>query len=403
MIEFLKFLLLFEIFLLPLIFATPEFGFEESKIVFFIFFNSLIGFLWWYLLFTKRIKFKFTPIKKVGLGFILILLITSLLGIDPIASIIGKPPYFQGVILYAYLYIFSLMVSSCNIKLENLAKVLTGSALIVSLLAIKEAIFLYILGIQIPNYAGRIVSSFGQPNLYAGFLLLTLPFYKFLLATKGENLRGWINFGFLVTICAIVLSYSRAAIFIMAGLLIFWLIQTFRFKRRRLLWLILMILSFFVFTSYKFSSGILYEEFIGPRSNQWLINNSPEKRVVLWPIILELVSQKPILGYGLENLDSAFSNYQKFHEERSPAYYGIKNLQVDRAHSYILDLLVFSGVLGLLGWLTLLLLLIKRAKASFLIIPLIIYLIWIQFQIQGIMHLLYFWLLVGLLDKDKII
>lgn len=78
MIDFLRFLVLFEIFLLPLIFATPDFGFEESKIVFFIFFNSLIGFLWWYLLINKKIKFEFSKIKKIGLIFIGILVGTRL-------------------------------------------------------------------------------------------------------------------------------------------------------------------------------------------------------------------------------------------------------------------------------------------------------------------------------------
>lgn len=170
MIDFLTSLVLFELFLLPIIPATSSFGFEQAKIVFFVFFNSLIGFLWWYLLIKKKIKFEFSAIKKIGALFLIALFISSLLGIDPMASLLGKPPYFQGMILYAYFYLFGIYVSSLDIKLESIAKALTLSALIVSLLAIKEAFLLYILGIPIPNYAGRIISSFGQPNLYAGFL-----------------------------------------------------------------------------------------------------------------------------------------------------------------------------------------------------------------------------------------
>lgn len=205
----------------------------------------------------------------------------------------------------------------------------------------------------------------------------------------------WI---FLLILSAILLSYSRIAIFAISALMIFWLIKNFRSKL--LVWSAsLALIGAIIFLSFKLSSGILYEEIISPQSKQWLINNAPEKRVIIWPIIFEFISQRPILGYGLDNLDKLFSGYQKFHGDRDPAYYGINNLNIDHSHNYMLDLLTFSGSLGLLAWLGLIFMLFKKAKGTGLLIPFLIYLFWIQFQVQGIVHLLYFWLLVGLLDR----
>jgi hypothetical protein len=34
-------------------------------------------------------------------------------------------------------------------------------------------------------------------------------------------------------------------------------------------------------------------------------------------------------------------------------------------------------------------------------IALLLYLIWVQFQVQSVVHLMLFWLIAGLVDKEK--
>ncbi len=102
---------------------------KEPRYCFFILSISLIGFIW---LFTKP-KLNLDLIKIASLVFILVFFIASGLGIDFRSSFLGKEPYFQGLVLYAYLFLFSLLVSSLTIKLDCIAAVLTGSATIVSL------------------------------------------------------------------------------------------------------------------------------------------------------------------------------------------------------------------------------------------------------------------------------
>ena len=412
MISLVRAILLLTVFLIPLIGAYQGFGYEQIKVAFFVLSNTLIGFLW---LFSNP-QIKWTNIKIASSLFILTLFLTSTLGIDPRISIFGNSPYFQGLIFYCQLYLFSLIVSTINISFKSWAIVFTASSAIVSLLAIKDWTLLNVFNVQIPNYAGRVVSTFGQPNFYAGFLLLTLPFFHFFLKKK-TSFWPWIMFGFLITILAIIFSYSRISFLMLSLLILFWLIWELPF-RKLIFWVSLIILSIIFVLSINFGAGWMEKELLELKTttNPDLTTIGVEKRYYFWPILGKLVLERPIQGYGLENIASVFFGYFEknkhilFEENLrvQPYMFGLKDLNLDRSHNYILDLLIFSGILGLLVWLFLVGLLIKkliqspvRAENTSLLLGLFTYLIWIQFQNQSVVHLIYFWLLLGMIDQEK--
>lgn len=387
MTKALKFNLLLTIFLIPIITPFQNYGYEHSKILFFIFLTSLSGFLW------MRKGFKWSGISKASGIFILILLITSLTGADPKTSLLGADPYFQGGIIYAYLWLFSLMVSSVQIEPKKWVMALSLSSAIVSLVAIRQFVEISFLGQFIPTYAGRVVSTFGQPNFYSGFLLLTLPW----IPRKGY---WWLVI--CLNILAIIVSQSRVAYLMLSILMLIWLIKKLTAKKL----LVIASLSFFL------QSGLLWNQIWEPAStiNPDLTKVSVENRVYIWPLSWQLILQKPFLGYGMENINITFTNYfetnkHALFEENlkvSPVLISLKELNIDRSHNYILDLLLFSGAIGAVVWIGLIWMLFKKAKNNkILLISLVTYLVWVQFQNQSIVHLMYFWLLVGLIDKDS--
>lgn len=401
-----KLLLLASLFILPLLGATGNLGYEQIKVLFFIVSITLIGFLWM----GKGIKW--TLISKAAGLFISILLITSLVGSDPKSSLLGKEPYFQGWVVYAYLFLLSLIVSSL-INLKDIATSLTASGLVVSALAIEDWILKTFFGFYVPDYAGRVVSTFGQPNFYAGFLLLNLPFSYLLLQDEDKKLRIFGLVCGLLSFIAIFVSYSRSTILMALLLLILGLIGELKIKIRLGL-AVSGVIVISILTALIFSSGIIGNEVSGPAAtkNPDLTKESVEKRAYIWPQALKIALQKPVTGYGLENIGLSFANYFAvnkhllFEENLQiyPVLISLKELNIDRSHNYILDLLLFSGILGLLSWLILVILLIKKITKhqykNLLLISLGTYLIWIQFQNQSVVHLVYFWLLVGLIDSE---
>lgn len=403
----LKTILLLSLFILPLLGAVGNLGYEQIKVLFFILSISLIGFVW------MGKQFKWTLISIAATLFILTLLITSMIGIDPKSSLLGKEPYFQGWILYAYLFLLYLIVKSQKVDFEKYALVLSVSALLVSTLAIYDWVLLNIFNQPVPTYAGRVVSTFGQPNFYAGFLLLCLPFAYMLLKYPNQKLQrlGWGSG--LLSMIGILVSYSRSTILIALLLLILGLISQLKIKIR-IGMLVLVIVLVSLFLAWKLSAGIVGNEISTPIStkNPDLTKESVEKRVYIWPVAWQLVLQEPFTGYGLENINRAFAGYFKdnYHplfeanSQISPVLISLKELNIDRSHSYFLDLLLFSGIFGLISWLFLVSLMLRKAiyNNNILLVSLLTYLIWIQFQNQGVTHLVYFWLLVGLLDSSQI-
>lgn len=393
------------IFLLPLLSSYKGFGYEQIKVLFFLISISLIGLIW----LLRKQKFKLTSVGKAAGIFIAVLSLASILGIDPKASILGSPPYFQGLILYAYLFLFFLLVSSSDIKLKTFAMVLAGSASVVSIVAITDWILLNIFNQQVFTYAGRVVSTFGQPNFYSGFILMTLPFW-YLLLKKRTKQWPFVTAGFLISVLAIIISQSKAAFLILGALFLLWSILELRYRKLIILMAVLGVISL---------AGLFFEQVTKPVNvaNADLIDLtkvSVEKRVYIWPIFMKFILERPIAGYGLENISTAYSNYfqDNYHslfEENlrvSPLLIRLKDLNIARTHNYTLDLLFFSGGLGLLSWLFLVGLLIKKLfqsevgiEATTLLIGLFSYLIWIQIQNQSVVHLVYFWFLAGAIDK----
>ncbi|MBI4059176.1 O-antigen ligase family protein [Candidatus Microgenomates bacterium] len=399
MVSLLKISLLLTVFALPLISPFNAFGYEKAKVIVFLFLNSFNLLLWVLALwkYPKKIKIKWNNLKLAGLVFIIILFIASLSGVDLLTSLVGREPYFQGWVVYSYLFTFYLMVSSIKIPLKNWATVLITSATIVSLIAIKDWLLVFLLNINLATYAGRVGSTFGQPNFYAGFLLLALPFLTFLKINKLAKILAALILG-----TGIILSGSRIAILFLPFLLYFWLVISLKINFKKAIKVLGIVITLLIIATGIYLLPRYLEDSFGKTKN-WYDSYSPERREYIWLESINLIKEKFVLGYGLENLATVFGkNLKPEIPNGFPTHIlnDIKNLTVNRTHNYLLDLAIFSGIGGVISYLVILWLIFKRASQKLLLIPLIIYLIWVQFQNQSIVHLLYFWLLVGLIDSD---
>ena len=67
-----------------------------------------------------------------------------------------------------------------------------------------------------------------------------------------------------------------------------------------------------------------------------------ENREVIWKHAINLIKERPILGYGAETNEIVFD--KAFYESGFP----LSNLIIDRAHNLFLDVTLWSGIVGLI-------------------------------------------------------
>lgn len=391
------------IFLTPILPSSFGLGYEQVKVFFFIFGTSIAVFFYFLGLqfFPKDFKFSWTKLKILAGIFILFLAITSFWGLNFERSSNGVTPYFQGLISYFYLYLFFLLISSLKLSPKKIAITLAVSSLIISVVAIGDFIKLHLLAIDVITYSGRVVSTFGQPSFYAGFILIVMPFSLYLFKDSHKEVRVLAVSSLVVGVIAILTSFSRSPIIMMVGIIYVYLLSQTNFFKRALTLSILGIVFYLVFSWY-FSNGIIYREFIQPLYSYQSDVESYEKRIYIWQITSQLFLEKPLLGYGLENLDLGYKQFFKninFNINQPFYYHTLKDLVVNRSHSYFLDILFYSGILGLVSFLLLIFQALKT-KRILLKSCLIIFLAFASIQVLSIIHLIYFWLILGLIDSS---
>lgn len=396
MTNLVKLLILLELIILPVIPTTAGFGYEYIKVIFFIFINCLIGFLWVVLLTRRELTISWTKVKLLSLLFIVALLISSLAGVEPSFSLTGRAPYYQGWVVYVYCFLLALIISSLKFNLSELSVGFLTPSLFVAILAIRQWVQLNILHLAIPAYAGRVISTFGQPNFYAGFLILSLPL---IWLNRDKNFRVWRWLGAVLSATAVILSQSRLAIGLL--LLLVFALLLFKLKRKVKTPFLIILTLFMLIPALLIGQSRLYTKEGNVTTRFGTIDYSPQKRLLIWPVILDLAARRPLFGYGLENIGTVFGT--NLHPETpgkfpTNALVDLKNLYVDRSHNYLLDLLMFSGAAGLLAWLFIVGFLLLKAKGV-LKAGLAVYLIFSLFQNQSVVHLIYFWLILGLVDK----
>lgn len=395
-------ILLIVLGLTPLLPAQNQFGYEYPKVLFFI--CAMLFMLFLFEFSPQQIRQKFFSwsfLSLYGILFLTSLLISSVLQPHVVQSLFGTYPYYQGILLYVFLLLLALLVSAVPVSLRMYSYAIVTSACGVALVAIGQWVGIHILNMHIATYAGRVVSTFGQPNLYSGYLVMVLPFFIFLLEKTSGKRKMFLIVATILVLFGIVASTSRLAygmtLFIGVSCAIFYLRKS-KFFKKILIGLCLVVVALGIIILPK----IIQSEFIDPFDNYWLARNNPEKRVFIWQVALLQGLKSPMLGYGVDSFRSVYSSY--FNDAvKDKTYESRKVLVVDRAHNYVLDLFIYSGIFGILLW-TLLVknMFVRLRHQRLLFLALMLYVIFVMIQPQSIVHLIYFWFLAGLSTKPEI-
>lgn len=283
---------------------------------------TLVDFLW-----RKRGRVFFS--RKIGLGVLALLLVLGLSwwgSLRPWVSFFGSSEKLGGIL--SLLHYVLLFVLSLEFMVEERARTLFLRALSWSGIVVSAYALLQKCGVDfLPQtltdlFEGRSFSTLGNPSALATFLLF--PIGAELMLWKRGSAWSWGRL--LVLLAALLASRGRASILGLGVAGFLFLIKRFRADKKRLAALVgLAVVAVLIF------AGLSSDN-----------TRSLRSRFALWQSSIDMISERPFLGTGLENFSYVFPAHVTAAFYENEDYFAL----ADRPHNEFLEWWIHLGVLG---------------------------------------------------------
>ena len=294
--------------ILPLL-GFRYFGFELSKILYLSFLVSVSIVLTW---FGRNNLMKVDKMTIwLWLGLIGGMFLVSVGRLDGVQYLWGEPGRWQGLWFFSLLFFMyiELIALSKGDLIKQVGMAWLGGALGTVVIGLGQKIKVG-LGLYALEYAGRTISSVGQPNFWADYLLVGWVLVWF--SNRFSKKIRWLSL--VVTVVGLWLSGSRLTMMVFIALVLFLLLRFLRAEVRKVVRVLL-------------SVGIGLSLVFSVSMGWWAA------RLLIWERVVEKIRFKPWFGYGLGNLYDVIET--------------VGFLRTDRAHNVLLDMWLIGGV-GLL-------------------------------------------------------
>lgn len=376
------------------------------KLLFLLFIFALMIKDWF--LFEKH---KFINVKKYKflhlflVVYAVLLMLSVFFSYNLKLSVMGRLYREEGIftlLLYLFLFYFSFRYLALN---EKIMKLIVFVATIVSIHGVLQYFgfdFLIAQGTVI-----RPFSTFRNPNFLGSYLVLVLPLAIYLHIINKKKIHF---FGFSVFIIYFVLlaTYTRGS---WVGAFISFLCFIFFCRKSKMefrnLYKVIFVfgLATLIFISVDNSDFLARVTSIGTDAVSFLKRDNNYDyagsfRIFIWERVIQLIAQRPWIGYGPEALGDVFTNTYR-QEVISRFGYII----FDKAHNEYLHIAVTSGIPALLTYLLLVVTILKESVKKIYQNPIMIpifssvigYLVQAFFNISIVSSAHLYWIFLGAL------
>ena len=358
--------------------------------------------------------------------FFLSYFLATIFSVSPYTSFWGHYWRQQGLFTYLHYFLFFLLVGlNYNFTQDKKQKRFLAVILISSFIVCLYGIAQY-LGMDWHKWKDslmlqRINSTLGQPNFLGAYLVLVIPLSVFALyKLKNYYIRLIIGVILFLQFLVLFLTYSRSAwIGIMLACLLGlgYFLYFKQYKKILVIFVIFIIICCSLFFIVLFSKKIDYKLGGGLSLNNRLLSffsleiGSNKLRLDNYKLAMSLIGSKPIFGYGPETMWLWFPQ----HYNKEISVHEKVNTHFDRTHNEILDIIIFTGFIGLISFLSLMIYLFVKAfkvllktsyykndKNNFLflffsLIAILAYFIIIQLGFSITATNIYFWLYLAII------
>jgi len=325
----------------PLIISARFFfPFVGPKSLYFMALVEIIFFTWLFLItFDSRFRPRFNIILGILIIFLIILIISATLGVDPSYSFWSKFERMTGILMMLHLLAFFLVISS-TFEEKDWRQIFAVSIFV--------EVIVGVIALMSKNPAMRGGGTIGNDSFLGTYLLFNLFLALYLIFKNAFKTYASICFS-IMFLCLFLSGAKAAKLSFFGGMILFsflWLIfyQKGKLRLVGIFLLIISIISVICFIFFALQPGSFVRKGIIEKE----VGETFGGRFVVWQKAWENFLARPLLGWGPENFEFAFTkNYNPCMGTPGCG----ADIWYDRAHNIIFDTLVTSGILGMLAYL----------------------------------------------------
>ena len=385
-------LLLFMVFVYPFIVMPGPVPYQYIALIF-------ISMLAVVLLFKKGFmlhKAAWLPL----VAFIFMLILSTLFSDNIIRAWAGSSMRLTGTSTYLLCAVLFVLAAQSQARQQIIYAMVTAAS-VVSVIAIMQH---YGINIVPHGYLQEMFHSYGtlgHPNFLGSYTVFILPAAMMLYLYKNQP--QWLICSALI-FAALLASLTRGAWLAFAAIMLLFIYYVFKNSQLRIRMLVIISVFFLVYLFFNYDSGSLFTERTSSipaeiesvpgyaQSVPIEAISSVEIRVFVWREALKVLADNWAFGVGPDNL--------RIHV---PVGYF-----EDKAFNIFLEIAVTMGIFALISYLVLIYFCLKQNKGWFgtmLSLMIIAYLLQGQFNIDVVMNLPLFWIVLGLTwaDQDSIV
>jgi len=385
------------------------FGLNASGYPKAVFFRSLVEIIFVFYVFLILLDKKYIPKKTILiiciLLFDIILIVSSIAGINFYKSFFGEMQRGEGIIFHLHLLIFLIMLVGVFsekeewIKLFKISVIVSGVSSLAAILQKFNVASFY-------GFHNGISGTLSNPNLFGDYIVLSIFLTFFLITVEREKYLKIVWIFLAVLNCyTLFLSLCRGAWFgFLMGLIFlsFFYFFNLNYKKRIILLFgililsILILLASFNLKNIELSKNSFFDKIIS-------INYNLNGRTEIWKMSFVAFKERPLLGWGTESFSFVYDKNFK----SSFSDFLLDGVYYDRPHNKVIEILVSNGIVGIISYLSIFSVIfyiifkyIKRPVSLFLAAFCVSYFFQNIFSFDSACSYILFFLMIGFINNN---
>lgn len=315
--------------------------------------GSLIALLaWMYDLLKNGGKLRTTPLYWIFGAFLVWATISTFLSVSPITSFLGKYRRYEGLwsyLIYAILFFLVIQYATNEGRVKMLAKSLTYSSAFIAFYGLLQSFNIEPIMKNVTAFeAGRSYSTYGNPDLLAGFLAFGT--FVTLGLALAERRKGWrfVYWAILLMNSAVVITAYSRSIWVgfvvgMAVMILFAVRQSSHLKGADYGFLGATAVATSAYIIKSLSRNDAVTNFASRLTSIFQFNDgSSLTRFEIWQAALGAIKDRPIFGFGPDTFRLVFRRYAPTAYAQDAGYLSV----ADNVHNYILQMAAGVGIVG---------------------------------------------------------